>query len=159
MGRRALHALQEGVPPKPWHAITTPEQQLMNFQIQSLANSALPSEDVVFEGPEKKLEVYFSRCPTSADGLRQVSMEDLAEMLDMAACSILHHTQNAYFDAYLLSESSCFVFPDRVILKTCGTTTLLLVLPKVLFSLMVVPVGIELTWPACVRSCLSSRRS
>lgn len=99
--------------------------------MQSFANASLPSETFVFEGPEKKLEVYFSRSPSSADGLRQVSTADLSDMLDMASCSILHHKHNAHFDAYLLSESSCFVFPDRVILKTCGTTTLLLVLPKV----------------------------
>jgi len=97
--------------------------------MQSLA-PPLISDDFVFEGPEKKLEVYFSRCATSVDGLRQIPREDLVAMLDMAACSILHHAHNEHFDAYLLSESSCFVFADRVILKTCGTTTLLLVLPK-----------------------------
>jgi len=97
--------------------------------MQSLAPTPLISDDFVFEGPEKKLEVYFSRA-ASDGGLRQIPREDLVAMLDMAACSILHQAHNEHFDAYLLSESSCFVFPDRVILKTCGTTTLLLVLPK-----------------------------
>lgn len=98
--------------------------------MQSLAPAPIVSDDFVFEGPEKKLEVYFSHCASSADGLRQIPREDLVAMLDMAACSILHHAHNEHFDAYLLSESSCFIFSDRVILKTCGTTTLLLVLPK-----------------------------
>ena len=85
----------------------------------------------VFEGPEKKLEVYFGRGASDA-GFRQFQTEVWSGVLVDAACTILHKESNGECDAYLLSESSLFVFPERVILKTCGTTTLLLVLPKLL---------------------------
>jgi len=86
----------------------------------------------VFEGPEKKLEVYFTRSSITEVGFRQFQADAWAGLLVDAACSILHTESNDNFDAYLLSESSLFVYPERVILKTCGTTTLLLVLPKLL---------------------------
>ena len=49
-----------------------------------------------------------------------------------ASCCIVSRTSNAYFDAYVLSESSLFVYPDRLVLKTCGTTKLLAAVPEVL---------------------------
>jgi len=85
----------------------------------------------VFEGPEKKLELYFCRGSNEA-GFRQFQTEVWSDVLIAASCTILHQQANTDFDAYLLSESSLFVFSHRVILKTCGTTTLLLVLPKLL---------------------------
>merc|ERR1711957_562485 len=69
-----------------------------------------------------------------SSGLRRFQHDVWSDMLADAACTILHQESNKDFDAYLLSESSMFVYPDRLILKTCGTTTLLLALPK-LFAL------------------------
>lgn len=92
----------------------------------------------VFEGPEKKLEVYFSRGDDSS-GLRRFQHDVWSDMLADAACTILHQESNKDFDAYLLSESSMFVYPDRLILKTCGTTTLLLALPKVRLQPLLLP--------------------
>jgi S-adenosylmethionine decarboxylase len=53
-------------------------------------------------------------------------------MLDMVNCKILSVLKSDAVDAYLLSESSMFVFPHKLILKTCGTTTLLLGLQRML---------------------------
>ena len=53
-------------------------------------------------------------------------------MLELVNCKILSVVESDYVDAYLLSESSMFVFPHKLILKTCGTTTLLSGLPKIL---------------------------
>ena len=93
---------------------------------------SMSAADDVFEGPEKKLEIFFSRSPTVAAGFRSYDAAVWEDLLTPANCKILHCAPSAAFDAYLLSESSLFVYSSRVILKTCGTTTLLLVLPKLL---------------------------
>ncbi|KAF2200909.1 S-adenosylmethionine decarboxylase [Delitschia confertaspora ATCC 74209] len=91
-----------------------------------------------FEGPEKLLEVWFSssanNLPGAAapTGLKAVSAEVWKEMLDLVNCKVLSVIESEHVDAYLLSESSMFVFPHKVVLKTCGTTTLLLGLPRLL---------------------------
>ncbi|KAF2744918.1 S-adenosylmethionine decarboxylase proenzyme [Sporormia fimetaria CBS 119925] len=91
-----------------------------------------------FEGPEKLLEVWFSSSatdlPGSANplGLKAVSADVWKEMLDLVNCKVLSVIESEHVDAYLLSESSMFVFPHKVILKTCGTTTLLYGLPRML---------------------------
>ena len=53
-------------------------------------------------------------------------------MLELVNCKVLSLVQSEHVDAYLLSESSMFVFPHKLILKTCGTTTLLSGLPRIL---------------------------
>lgn len=91
-----------------------------------------------FEGPEKLLEVWFTPSPellppsVSPEGLKCVSKERWEQMLDIVKCKVLSVLKNEHVDAYLLSESSMFVFPHKVILKTCGTTTLLNGLPEML---------------------------
>ena len=120
------------------------EGKVCSGMADHLSSSNIPASDLqlgshaaddVFEGPEKKLEVFFSAYSgdaAAALGLRAFSQATWSEVLADARCSILHHVGNAAFDAYLLSESSLFVYPHKLILKTCGTTTLLLVLPTVL---------------------------
>ena len=84
-----------------------------------------------FEGPEKLLEIWFfqsendipSHC--DSEGLRAIPLKKWQEILDLVSCKILSMKSSDYMDAYLLSESSLFVFPHKMILKTCGTTTTL----------------------------------
>ncbi|GAA5912637.1 hypothetical protein JCM6882_004697 [Rhodosporidiobolus microsporus] len=102
-----------------------------------------------FEGPEKLLEIWFA--PSEDDvvkrnlpikggrkgkerwtGLRQVEKSVWDSMLDEVCCKVLSVIEGEETDAYLLSESSMFVWPHKLILKTCGTTTLLLGIPTLL---------------------------
>jgi len=95
----------------------------------------------VFEGPEKTLEVVFR--PINGEGrgiyrpsknthgkierigMRKLGRPELDRLCRRARCTILSSVSNLYLDAYVLSESSLFIYPYSVILKTCGTTTLL----------------------------------
>lgn len=91
-----------------------------------------------FEGPEKLLEVWFSPSPydlascSEPKGLKAVPAHIWTTMLDLVNCKVLSIIEHEDVDAYLLSESSMFVFPHKLILKTCGTTTLLCGLPRIL---------------------------
>lgn len=89
--------------------------------------------DEIFEGPEKTLEVCF-RCKDgqqeevfkgSKAALRTLSRKELDLVCKKARCTILSGVSNQYLDAYVLSESSLFVYNYMLVLKTCGTTTLL----------------------------------
>lgn len=77
-------------------------------------------------------DISFAR--VEGDGLRRVPQSVWAEVCKDAKCSILHLESNPQFDAYLLSESSLFIFPERMIAKTCGQTMLLNLIPH-LFTL------------------------
>lgn len=84
-----------------------------------------------FEGPEKLLEIWFWKSETdipsnsNGEGLRSIPLESWVKILDLVNCKILSMKSCKFMDAYLLSESSLFVFPHKLILKTCGTTTTL----------------------------------
>lgn len=77
-------------------------------------------------------------------GLRRLSRGDLDRICARARCTILSCVSNQYLDAYVLSESSLFIYPYMLVLKTCGTTTLLRCL-AVLIELGR-RLGLELDW-------------
>lgn len=89
-----------------------------------------------FEGFEKRLEISFSDPGIFADpfgkGLRALSKAQLDEILTPAECTIVDSLSNELVDSYVLSESSLFVYPYKIIIKTCGTTKLLLSIPPIL---------------------------
>ena len=111
-----------------------------------------------FEGPEKTLEVVFRKkgdpqgrpifSPVNGEtrgiGLRSLSRDDLDLICARARVTILSSMSNNYLDAYVLSESSLFVYPYMLVLKTCGTTTLLRCI-AVLIDLSQ-KLGLEIDW-------------
>ena len=86
-----------------------------------------------FEGYEKRLEVSFFTPSGFADpegqGLRILSRSQINSVLDAAQCTIVDQLSNEAFDSYVLSESSLFVYPYSIVIKTCGTTKLLKSIP------------------------------
>lgn len=97
-----------------------------------------------FEGPEKTLEVVFRNGKGAPNGLRSFDRDQLDHLCTLAKCSILSSISNNHMDAYVLSESSLFVYKYRYIMKTCGTTTLLRCLKTLLKYAD--DIGMELTW-------------
>ena len=85
-----------------------------------------------FEGPEKLLEMWFVPGDGCGLGLRKITRADWEVMLGLVHCKVLSTLSSDSCDAYLLSESSFFVFAHKLILKTCGTTSLLLGIDAIL---------------------------
>ncbi|EOA20907.1 hypothetical protein CARUB_v10001243mg [Capsella rubella] len=83
-----------------------------------------------FEGYEKRLEVSFFEPGLFLDpqgkGLRALAKSQIDEILQPAECTIVSSLSNDQLDSYVLSESSLFIFPYKIVIKTCGTTKLLL---------------------------------
>ncbi|WP_299806899.1 adenosylmethionine decarboxylase [uncultured Shewanella sp.] len=74
-----------------------------------------------FEGSEKKIELHMSR---SAVSLRSLPNDFWQQALAEAGAEILSVLSNQHCDAYVLSESSLFVWEHKLLLITCGNTRL-----------------------------------
>ncbi|OAY31463.1 S-adenosylmethionine decarboxylase proenzyme [Manihot esculenta] len=99
-------------------------------------DSPPPPSPIGFEGFEKRLEITFTEPPIFKDpsgkGLRALTRSQLNSILEPACCTIVAHLSNTEFDSYVLSESSLFIFPLKIVIKTCGTTKLLLSIEPIL---------------------------
>jgi S-adenosylmethionine decarboxylase len=80
-------------------------------------------------GLKKKLEIVLA---APMRDLRAVGGERWRQVVAASGADVISRIGNRSVDAYLLSESSLFVWPDRLLLITCGETTPLSALPAVL---------------------------
>ncbi len=74
-----------------------------------------------FEGSEKKIEVIFK---PSVAPLRQQPRAFWESLVAVSKAQILSEISNESMTAYLLSESSLFVYDHYLVMITCGTTQL-----------------------------------
>lgn len=98
-----------------------------------------PEQGFSFEGPEKRLEVIARLLPEShKDGLHSLSDDVWTAVVGSLNAQIVSKEQNEYIKSYVLTESSLFVMKNRILLITCGTTTLLNSLPHILDAISAV---------------------
>lgn len=107
--------------------------------------------DGCFEGSEKKMEIDFIPMDGSDvellpahGGLRTYDRQYWSDIIALLNGSILLHDPQEKFDAYLISESSLFVYNDRIVILTCGTTLLLKTLRP--FINAASAIGLEVSW-------------
>ncbi|WP_354623589.1 hypothetical protein [Psychromonas sp. MME2] len=72
-----------------------------------------------YEGREKRLEIIIT-----GHNLLEYSESFWIEMVSEANTNILSQIKNKHISAYLLSESSLFVWHNKILLITCGNTHL-----------------------------------
>ncbi len=82
-----------------------------------------------FEGPEKKLEIILA---APMKGLRSGSESKWKSVAHACGAEIISNIKTKELDAYLLSESSLFVWDDRILMITCGRTRLVKAVPEIL---------------------------
>ncbi len=75
-----------------------------------------------FEGSEKKAEILIDSKQLSL--LDDINDEFWSALVDCSQAKILSSISNEYCKAFLLSESSLFVWQDRILILTCGETQL-----------------------------------
>ncbi len=77
-----------------------------------------------FEGSEKKLEVVVNFDNLKASSLLEYKKDFWSQVVESSQAQILSEIQTDDCVAYLLSESSLFVFKTHFTMITCGQTTL-----------------------------------
>jgi S-adenosylmethionine decarboxylase len=83
---------------------------------------------VFFEGSEKKLELVIK----TTSSLRDLGQNFWSTIVNASEAKILSSIKNESVHAYLLSESSLFVWDDRLVMITCGETKLIQSVHKLL---------------------------
>lgn len=82
-----------------------------------------------FEGPEKKLEIILY---ARKDAIRANADGRWDQVAAASGAEILSCVSTRKLDGYLLSESSLFVWGDRILMITCGQTSLIDAVPEIM---------------------------
>ena len=82
-----------------------------------------------FEGPEKKLDIMLF---SPRSDLRSNKDSKWQKVVNSSGSQILSSISTDDLDAYLLSESSLFVWNNRILMITCGKTVLINALQEIL---------------------------
>ena len=85
----------------------------------------------MFEGSEKKIEVIFN---SNSPSLFKQPVSFWKKLIRTCGAEIISCSKFPEIHSYILSESSLFVWDHRLILITCGKTTLSKSLIKILKS-------------------------
>lgn len=91
-----------------------------------------------FEGSEKKFELHTT---SSQPSLRKLGNPFFEQMVKKSEATILSKISNEKCDAYLLSESSLFVYDHKLLMITCGCTILIRSLLEVLKKIPLEGIG------------------
>jgi|JI10StandDraft_1071094.scaffolds.fasta_scaffold66051_3 S-adenosylmethionine decarboxylase len=75
-----------------------------------------------FEGSEKKIEISLKPGTRS---FRSLTQTQIRQLVAAAHTKIVSSMKTESCDAYILSESSLFLFDDRLVMITCGTSNLI----------------------------------
>ena len=95
-----------------------------------MSSTASPAHaPTFFEGPEKKVELVVK---SGALDLRSLGDEFWGSVVQASSAQVLSQIQNEHQIAYLLSESSLFVYDDHLTMITCGRTRLVNAVARIL---------------------------
>ena len=76
---------------------------------------------MIFEGAEKEVKLVVN---PSFPSLRSIRKEQWIKVVASSGARIISKISNSFCDAYLLSESSLFIYDHKIITVTCGQTNL-----------------------------------
>lgn len=87
-----------------------------------------------YDGPEKNLKIILDSHENGSkgSGLRAIPVESWEMVARAGGAKILSHVSTDFLDAYLLSESSLFVWQDKLVMITCGDTSPVMAVPEIM---------------------------
>ncbi|TPH15653.1 adenosylmethionine decarboxylase [Litorilituus lipolyticus] len=96
---------------------------MLEFGTYIVPRSKMETSRLIFEGSEKKADIYIDATKLSL--LKDFDDEFWHKLVKQCGAKILSSIENEHCKAFLLSESSLFVWHNRLLIVTCGLTQLI----------------------------------